>query len=1002
MHAITTTTSVAVLVTLGLALAAQAADPATRDSAVKSRTILLDGPDWRIATDPGNQGRGGKWFEAVRPEARKTPVPWVIQNIFPKYHGVAWYWRSFAAPANPHVGGRYLLSFQAVLYLADVWLNGRHLGRHEGGETPFVLDATEAIRPGEDNLLTIRVLNPTQKSIDGIRLSEVPHGHADTLYPGGVVGSVELRLVPSLRVADLHAIPDWKTGEILIKVAVHNAAAPTDIKVDVAAAFADKTVAQASRSARAGTGESVVEAIVKVPDHRLWSPDSPSLYRLAVETRAAGSASVDQASRRIGFRDFRYDNGYFRLNGRRILLKGLFYHAAEAFPITYVFPHDPTLVQRDVEILKAAGCNIVRIFNRSCPPLVERCDEAGILVWQAHYGAWRMSPSPEFKARWNRSVTEVIRRDRNHPSIVVWELSNEGGPQPPGTMETILPILRELDPTRMVWNNSGGPYCNPGEIAWRSDLQDGHPYHFVPITAQKRNMIRQEGTGQGKSVNEEITDVKPGTIRPGMYQKDRRFFLTEYGIPGPMDYASVLAEYRRLGHEHDDWAQYILAAERNFLADWKRWEMDQIWKDPKDYVTDGWRRWSRLRESEAAALRSNRSIVGLIGTVFPADMGPHSWSLTDRFRRPRDPAVMEVMRLNHAPIRWCLFATPDNVYRGAKVRFEAVLADEDTLKAGIYQARVEILGPDRRALAARAVEVRVMESAVGKERPLAFPVFDEEIAVDGPAGAYTFSIALMDRKDIPGGRLTFHVDDPATMPAIPGEVVLWGKSPALAEWLTAHQMKPQPWEPAARRRQIVLVGAEPPAPGGKEAFAELARRIARGDCAIFLDPAVFAETVATTDGRKRVNAGRWMPLAGCRMNVQSEGYRIGHRWSRQHPLLKDLPCGGMLDDLFYGELITPLRFMPPRGATPEVVIGSGPIYGNPYGTKETLFHVGVSDLGAGRFILNSFNIVPNLGRHPAAERLLRNMINYAARDNEKPLADLPANFGGTLKAMGYE
>ena len=295
-----------------------------------------------------------------------------------------------------------------------------------------------------------------------------------------------------------------------------------------------------------------------------------------------------------------------------------------------------------------------------------------------------------------------------------------------------------------------------------------------------------------------------------------------------------------------------------------------------------------------------------------------------------------------------------------------------------------------------------MESAVGKERPLAFPVFNEEIAVDGPAGAYTFSIALTDRKDIPGGRLTFHVDDPATMPAIPAEVVLWGKSSALAEWLTAHQVKLRPWDAAATRRQIVLVGAEPPAPGGKEVFADLAGRIARGSAVVFLDPAVFAETVATSDGRKRVIAGRWMPLAGCRVNVQHEGYRIGARWTRQHPLLKDLPCGGMLDDLFYGEMITPQRFGLSGGAPPEVVIGSGPMYGNPYGTPGPLFHVAVGDLGAGRFILNSFSIVTNLGRHPAAERLLRNMINYAARDAEKPLADIPADFGKQLKAMGYE
>jgi hypothetical protein len=368
---------------------------------------------------------------------------------------------------------------------------------------------------------------------------------------------------------------------------------------------------------------------------------------------------------------------------------------------------------------------------------------------------------------------------------------------------------------------------------------------------------------------------------------------------------------------------------------------------------------------------------------------------------------MEAMRLNHAPVRWCLFATPDNVYRGAKVRFEAVLADEDTLKAGAYPARVEILGPDRRVLASRAVELRLMESAVGKERPLAFPVFDEEIAVDGPAGAYTFSIALTDRKDIPGGELTFHVDDPAKMPAIPAEVVLWGKSPALAEWLTAHNVTLRPWEAAATRRQIVLVGAEPPAPGGKEAFAGLSRRIARGDCVIFLDPAAFAQDEIGKDAKtKRRETSAWLSMSGCRI-ASSGAYKLGDRWARRHPLLEGLPAGGMLDALFYRDLLDPTRFSLgtypsrsyPATRQPEVVVGCTYLAN---GYNGMTAHLAVFEMGAGRFVLNSFLIGANLGRHPAAERLLRNMLNYAARDAEKPLADLPADFGETLKAMGYE
>ncbi|MBM3888432.1 MAG: glycoside hydrolase family 2, partial [Verrucomicrobia bacterium] len=186
---------------------------------LSSTIVSLDGDGWRIATDPKNEGREAKWFAALREEAKPTKVPWIIQDAFPGYHGVAWYWREFAAPKNPHAGGRCLLRFWAVDYLAEVWLNGTRVGGHEGGESPFVLDVTETIRAGGKNLLAVRVLNPTNEPIDGIVLGETPHRNKVIPYRagasynhGGIVDSVEFLVVPVVRVEDLFARPDTATG----------------------------------------------------------------------------------------------------------------------------------------------------------------------------------------------------------------------------------------------------------------------------------------------------------------------------------------------------------------------------------------------------------------------------------------------------------------------------------------------------------------------------------------------------------------------------------------------------------------------------------------------------------------------------------------------------------------------------------------------------------------------------------------------------------------------
>ena len=103
-----------------------------------TQQISLNGNNWKIAVDSNNLGREKEWFKAPPLSVSKeTPVPWVIQDIFHDYHGVAWYWREFDTPVNLHKNGRYLLNFNEIDYLAEVWLNGRFVGNHEGGENSF-------------------------------------------------------------------------------------------------------------------------------------------------------------------------------------------------------------------------------------------------------------------------------------------------------------------------------------------------------------------------------------------------------------------------------------------------------------------------------------------------------------------------------------------------------------------------------------------------------------------------------------------------------------------------------------------------------------------------------------------------------------------------------------------------------------------------------------------------------------------------------------------------
>src|SRR5258708_4961410 len=176
---------------------------------------------WKLKTDRDNKGRAERWFDVISSEAEAAPVPGNIQEVFPGYHGVAWYWHTFELAEASAPGERVLFQFGAVDYLAEVWLNGRLAGSFEGGETPFELDITELAhtKASSDNLLAVRVLNPTDEPIDGVVLSEIPHRNkvsiarpGSSFNSGGIIYPVTVRRVPAVYIGDIFARPDSKTG----------------------------------------------------------------------------------------------------------------------------------------------------------------------------------------------------------------------------------------------------------------------------------------------------------------------------------------------------------------------------------------------------------------------------------------------------------------------------------------------------------------------------------------------------------------------------------------------------------------------------------------------------------------------------------------------------------------------------------------------------------------------------------------------------------------------
>ncbi len=520
-----------------------------------SRIQRLDGI-WGITKDPQNQGKLKSWFTNIpKNQLHKVDVPGLIQEAFPYYDGVAWYFTSFEPTIASIPDGRYILHFQAVDYLCEVWLNGKYLGLHEDAEEPFYFDVTDVLKSDVQNHLAIRVLNPYEEPVDGIILNEIPHRNKANknftpgacLNIGGIIRSVTLFSVPAVRIEDIYVKPDWETGIVEFEIKVNNKYAKSmnyRIEIRVNEVEGGNHVVSTYMDIEAAPGETVHNTNIQITGHQLWSVESPFLYNAVISLCDVGKQDLvteSQKTVRFGFRDFRVKNGFFTLNGKRIFLRCA--HTGNQMPVGSVMSRDPDIVMRDLMYAKSLGFNMIRfIAGIALSEQLDMCDEIGLMVYEECYAGWLLGDSPLMGERFDSSASNMLRRDRNHPCVTIWGLLNETHKGKVFEQAVaFLPKLRKIDTTRLVLLNSGrfdgklniGSISNPGSEKWEcvwgnenetadkdappmdsirpvlpyiAGMGDVHTYPSIPHTEFVKNFLRTLGR-----------DSKP-------------VFVSEYGI----------------------------------------------------------------------------------------------------------------------------------------------------------------------------------------------------------------------------------------------------------------------------------------------------------------------------------------------------------------------------------------------------------------------------------------------------------------------------------------
>ena len=329
------------------------------------------------------------------------------------------YRRHFSIPQD-WKGLRIFLHFDGVMVGATPTINNCTLEKHLGGYLPFDYEITQWLKPS-DNLLAVEVDSRwTNVPPDG---AAVGAKRVDYLEAGGIHRTAHLKAVPSIFIRDVFAKPVNvldANRRIEVSCTLDAAAAtsgPVQVKVELRQG--DRVIASAVEKAAVDkTGETVVKLTLdKLGEVALWDVDAPHLYDV-VTTLLVNDQPVHDYSVRIGLREARFDLDGFHLNGRRLQIFGLDRH--EIYP--YVGGAMPARVmRRDAQILKKEfNCNMVRCSHYpQSEAFLDACDEMGLMVWEEVPG-WGYLGDEAWKELLVQDVKDMVVRDRNHPSIIIW------------------------------------------------------------------------------------------------------------------------------------------------------------------------------------------------------------------------------------------------------------------------------------------------------------------------------------------------------------------------------------------------------------------------------------------------------------------------------------------------------------------------------------------------------------------------------------------------------
>lgn len=698
--------------TIFYALATTLASIGAADAAPRAVTPLPDG--WRfIQADP--EGAETATLDDAGWQTVSVPHDWAIAGPFDPNakaagengflpSGVAWYRKSL--DLNPQPGRRYYIEFDGIMERSGVWVNGHHIGYRPIGYVSQRYDLTRHLRADGRNLIAVR--------------ADTSAAPSSRWYTGSGI----YRHARLIETSDVH-IPQG--GAYVRATTISDAqatiAVTTDVQNDSATAMAVKTEVvltdpdgrEVARTVTAPTSIAAGRTIIlpvelALPRPRRWDIADPAQYRAAIRVLASDGTLLDNEDVRFGVREARFDPATgFWLNGRNFKLKGVALHhdggaVGAAVPLA--------VWRQRLTTLKAQGVNAIRTaHNVPSPEFLDLTDELGLVVMDELFDQWNVAKTPEdyhlFFGDWHkRDTLDMVRRDRNHPSIILWSAGNEihdtAYPvQAKAALRSILDIVHAADPSRPVTMALFRPNVTKDYDNGLADMLDvvGQNYRENELIAASKQNPKRSIVGTENALNRSnwvpVRDYPPFS---GMFLWTGIDYLGEAnrsGWPNIQSPAGLLDRTGRQkisGMERESWwsERPVLHVVRN---------ADPAAAGPS---TDGAGGPNQPVLPTMIAVATPKPKVALFDDWTPQDRSPHDETIevysncqqVEAFLNGRSLGTLPINR-DAAPRRWAVRYAPGEVRATCRDKGSEVVSD--SLRTAGTPVRIE-LKPDTPAV----------------------------------------------------------------------------------------------------------------------------------------------------------------------------------------------------------------------------------------------------------------------------------------------------------------